>query len=443
MRSETIFALASGRGRTAVAVLRLSGPGAGPALTALTGRAPPPDRVATLAALRNPATGDLLDRALVLWFPAPRSQTGEDVAEFHLHGGRAVIDGVVEVLSGLSGLRLAEPGEFTRRAFENGKLDLTEAEAIADLVDAETAAQRRQALRQHGGELGRLYERWRQRLVRLLAHLEALIDFHDEDLPETLDGSARSDLTALIGDLSCHLEDGRRGERLRDGLSVAIIGPPNAGKSSLLNALARRDVAIVSAQSGTTRDVIEVHLDLGGYPVILADTAGLRLSSDEIESEGIRRAQARAAQADIKIAVFDGGQWPHIDAATQNLVDADTAVVVSKADCHGLTGLAIEGRPALSLSVKTGAGLPELLDLLTLMAGQRLDTSARPALTRLRHRTALDECLACLRRAERAPLPELVAEDIRLAARALGRITGRVAVDEVLDVIFRDFCIGK
>ena len=346
---DTIFALASGRGRTAVAVLRLSGPAAGAALTALTRRPPPTPRVATLAALRHPESDELLDKALALWFPAPRSQTGEDVAELHLHGGRAVIEGVVGALAALPGLRPAEPGEFSRRAFEHGKLDLTEAEAIADLVDAETAAQRRQALRQYGGDLARLYEGWRERLVRLLAHVEAVIDFPEEDLPESLDASAVSALAALIDDLAAHLDDGRRGERLRDGLSVAIIGPPNAGKSSLLNALARREAAIVSAHSGTTRDVIEVHLDLEGYPLVIADTAGLRDSADEVEREGIRRARERASHADIKIAVFDGELWPHLDSATESLLDADTLVVVNKLDRHGVAAPIVAGQAALAL----------------------------------------------------------------------------------------------
>ena len=443
MSAATIFALASGSGRAAVAIVRLSGPSAGAALVALTRRPLPAPRHARLAPLIDPDTGETLDRALTLWFPGPRSQTGEDVAELHLHGGRAVIEGVAAALMRLPGLRPAEPGEFTRRAFEQGKLDLTEAEAIADLVDADTAAQRRQALRQQGGELARLYDAWRDRLVSLLGHVEAGIDFPDEDLPASLDANAERALAALITDLAAHLDDGGRGERLRDGLSVAIIGPPNAGKSSLLNALARRDAAIVSAQSGTTRDVIEVHLDLGGYPVVLADTAGLRDSADEVEQEGIRRARRRAADADIKIAVFDGDLWPHIDPPTRALIDEATLPVVSKLDRHGVAAPLIGDRPALALSVRTGMGLPALIARLTAFAAAHLDTAGRPTLTRQRHRLALQDCLTALRRARTAPLPELVAEDIRLATRALGRITGRVAVEEVLEVIFRDFCIGK
>jgi len=439
---DTIFALASASGRAAVAVVRVSGPDAGPALAALAGATPPP-RLATLARLGRPGSDEVLDRALVLWFPGPRSFTGEDVAEFHLHGGRAVVREFTEALAALPGLRPAEPGEFTRRAFDAGKMDLTEAEAIADLVDAETTAQRRQALRQMDGQLARLYDGWRDRLLRLLAHLEAVIDFPEEDLPAGLDAAARSGLLALIADIDGHLHDGRRGERLRDGVSVAIIGPPNAGKSSLLNVLARREAAIVSAQSGTTRDIIEVHLDLGGYPVVLADTAGLRDSGDEIESEGIRRALQRAAHADIKLAVFDGMRWPDVDPVTAGLIDADTLIVVNKGDCQNLGVPVVAGRAALSVSARVGTGIDTLITRLTASVAERLEGSGAPALTRLRHRLALEDCREALERALAAPEPELTAEDVRLAARALGRLTGRIAVDEVLDVIFRDFCIGK
>jgi tRNA modification GTPase len=440
---QTIFALATGPGRAAVAIIRLSGPAAGAALEALTGRERPTARRASPATLRHPVSGELLDHALALWFPTPASYTGEDVVELQLHGGRAVVHGVTEALASLPGLRPAEPGEFTRRAFAAGKFDLTSAEAVADLIDADTAAQRRQALRQLGGELGRLYDDWRKRLVGLLAHLEALIDFPDEDLPEGLDQAAHSGLLALIADIGRHLQDSRRGERLRDGLAVAIIGPPNAGKSSLLNRLARREAAIVSAQSGTTRDVIEVHLDMSGYPVILADTAGLRESTDLVESEGIRRAFERASDADIKIAVFDGDRWPDFDSLTAGLIDDDTLMVVNKLDHHGEESPQILGRLGLGVSARSGAGVDILLERLGTMVAARLDTAGPPPLTRLRHRLALEDCREALARAMSGPLPELVAEDVRLATRALGSVTGRVAVDEVLDVIFRDFCLGK
>src|SRR5215472_11989466 len=284
--------------------MRLSGAEAGPALALLAGVLPPPRRAARRR-FADPRTGEAIDDGLALFFPAPNSFTGEDVAELHIHGSRAVIAALLDALAALPGLCLAEPGEFTRRAFEHGKLDLTAAEGLADLVAAETAAQRRQALRQLEGALGRLYEDWRTRLLRALAHLEAAIDFPEEGLPEGLSEEVGKSAAVLRAEIARHLADGHRGERLRDGVAVAIIGPPNAGKSSLMNALARRDVAITSSVAGTTRDVIEVALDLAGYPVVLADTAGLREAGDEIEQEGVRRARARGASADLRLVVLD------------------------------------------------------------------------------------------------------------------------------------------
>ncbi|WP_434615955.1 tRNA uridine-5-carboxymethylaminomethyl(34) synthesis GTPase MnmE [Azospirillum sp. B2RO_4] len=439
----TIYALATAPGRSGVAVVRISGPEAGSALTALTGRALPAPRRAVLTKLRDPRTGDDLDDALVLRFTAPASFTGEDVVELHLHGGRAVVTGVIEALATLPGLRLAEPGEFTRRAFENGKLDLTEAEAVADLIDAETTAQRRQALRQMEGALGKLYDGWRERLTRALAHIEADIDFAEDDLPGGVADAVRPVIAGLADEIATHLNDGGRGERLREGLHIAIVGAPNAGKSSLLNALARRDAAIVSARAGTTRDIIEVHLDLGGYPVVLADTAGLReAAADEVEEEGIRRARDRAARADVKVAVFDATTLPDLDPATLDLIDGDTVVVFNKTDLV----TAMDLRPDLSpilVSAHTGGGLKALEEKLTAFSADRLAIGSAPSLTRARHRAALTECRESLLRALNAPLPELAAEDVRLASRALGRITGRVDVEDLLDVIFRDFCIGK
>jgi len=395
----------------------------------------------------DPETRELVDDGLVVLFPAPRSYTGEDLAELHVHGSRAVISALLAILGRQPGLRLAEPGEFTRRAFENGKLDLTEAEAVGDLVDAETTAQRRQALRQLSGELGALYEGWRRRLLGALAHLEAVIDFPDEDLPAGLHDRISGIVAALIRDISAHLADNRRGERLRDGLLIAILGPPNAGKSSLLNVLARREAAITSAIAGTTRDVIEVHLDLGGYPAIVADTAGLREAGDAIEAEGVRRARARAAEADLKLMVLDASRPEEAGAPLRALIDADTLVIANKIDLAssetaGWTD-ALGATPALRISVKTGAGLDALLARLTEELARRFDVGAAPLITRARHRATLEDCLAALRRYDPAALPELAAEDLRLAARALGRITGRVDVEDLLDIIFRDFCIGK
>ncbi len=441
---DTIFAPATAPGRAGIAVVRISGPATRAALAALSCPVPPP-RHAARARFVDRASGEAIDDGLALFFPAPASLTGEDIAELHLHGGRAIIEAVTAVLAAQPGLRLAEPGEFTRRAFEHGKLDLTEAEAVADLVGAETAAQRRQALRQLDGELGRLYEAWRQVLLRATAHVEAAIDFPEEGLPETLDEAARSAVAGLVAEIDRHLADNRRGEILRDGVSVAILGPPNVGKSSLINALAQRDVAITSAVAGTTRDVIEVRLDLAGYPVILADTAGLRAARDAIEAEGVRRARARAAAADLTIVVLDLADAAAATAVSAQL-EAATLVVANKLDLVGgdrEVALARLPPDAVPLSTLTGEGLPLLLDRLAAAVKQRYAATAGPVLTRSRHRAALGECAAALRRSLAATLPELAAEDLRLAVRALGRITGRADVEDILDIIFRDFCIGK
>jgi tRNA modification GTPase len=399
----------------------------------------PPPRRARRARFTDPATGEVLDDGLLLWFPGPASLTGEDVAELHLHGSRAVVARVVAALQAQR-LRLAEPGEFTRRAFLAGKLDLTQAEAVADLVAAETEAQRLQALRQLDGELGRLYGLWAARLARALAHLEAAIDFPDEDLPPEIEDEIRREVEAIAAEIAGHLDDGHRGERLRDGIMVAILGPPNAGKSSLLNRIARRDAAIVSPLAGTTRDVIEVAIDLAGYPVVLADTAGLRDSADIVEQEGLRRALNRAEQADIRLFVFDARQ--PAEALGAKAWPAGTTIVVgNKID------LQPEGRDNLPMGVLgasalRGDGLEALLAALGAKVVENY-RGAAPALTRARHRAALEEALAALARSHTAPLAELRAEDLRLAWRSLGRITGRVDVEDLLDLIFRDFCIGK
>jgi len=386
--------------------------------------------------LRDPESGEELDDGLALWFPAPRSLTGEDVAEFHLHGGRAGVSGVMTALRGL-GLRLAEPGEFTRRAFVNGKLDLTQAEAIADLAAAETEAQRRQALRQLDGALGDLYRGWGDRLLRTLAHLEAAIDFPDEDLPPEIEARVVAETEALAGEIAAHLADSHRGERLRDGIAIAIVGPPNAGKSSLLNQLARREAAITSPIAGTTRDVIEVAIDLAGYPVVLADTAGLRQSSDAIEQEGLRRALARAETAELRLYVFDATA----PAAAQGAAvwdRADTILVANKIDLSDAPPPA----GALPVSALTGDGIAALVAAVAEWIAGRYDGVA-PALTRARHREALEDAAVALRRARDAAPPELRAEDLRLAWRSLGRITGRAEIEDLLDVIFAEFCLGK
>jgi len=437
---ETIYALSTAAGRAGIAVLRLSGPHARPALEALTGGKASVPREAMLVRFRDPETQAPLDRGLAIFFPAPASFTGEDVVELHIHGGRAVVAAMLRALGQLPGLRAAKPGEFTRRAFENGKLDLTEVEGLADLIDAETEAQRAQALRQMEGALGQLYEGWRARLMRALAYAEAEIDFPDEEVPGDLIARLGPEIAALESEIGVHLDDGRRGERLRDGVEVAIVGPPNAGKSSLLNRLAGRDAAIVSDEAGTTRDVLEVRLDIGGVPVTLADTAGLREAAGAIEQEGVRRALARAEAADLRIVMVAPGAAGIGDGFA--LARPDDLRVLNKVDLGAAVPAGVIGISAL-----TGQGIDALEAALAARVGSAYEAREHPVITRARHREGLGDCAASLARAGAALKAgrdaELVAEDLRLAARALGRLTGRVDVEDLLDVIFRDFCIGK
>ncbi len=440
--SETIFALASGRGRAGVAVVRISGPGAMDSLEGLSAKPLPEARRAVLRPIYRRNDKTLIDQSIAICFPGPNSFTGEDVVELHLHGGPAILTALFEELSAFDGFRPADPGEFTRRAFEHGKMDLTEAEGLGDLVNAETEAQARQALRQMQGELGRLYDGWREQLIAALAHLEADIDFPDEDLPDGVASAIAPKIAALRAEIDTHLADGHRGEKIREGLDVVILGQPNVGKSSLLNALARRDAAIVSDEAGTTRDIIEVPMDLAGYPVTIADTAGLRESGNVIEREGVRRARERAKSADIRFFMTTADA-PDIPAEFAGLFEKTDYRLINKTD---LVEKAISPDPeahVFSLSVKSGEGVDEFMAALEADVTNRLDLSGAPALTRLRHRQALEECVTALTRFEAAQEPELAAEDVRLAVRALGRITGRVDVEDILDVIFGDFCIGK
>jgi tRNA modification GTPase len=426
---RTIYALSSGRAAAGVAVVRVSGPAAHEALQALAGDLPKL-RHATLRTLHHPITKAALDQALVLAFAAPHSATGEDMAELHIHGGVAVIDAVLAALALVPGLTLASPGDFTRRAFDNGKLDLAQVEGLADLIAAETEAQRAQALRQMDGALSGLFETWRQQLIEALAYVEADIDFADgeDDVPDGISAQAGVIIASLQTAWIAQLADASRGERLRDGFTVAITGPPNAGKSSLLNALAQRDVAIVSPIAGTTRDSIEVHLNLSGYPVTLIDTAGLRDTNDPVEAEGVRRARAKAAAADLNLYLTSDLQ----EQAPSGLR------VQTKID---LSGAAVDG---LAISTLTGAGLPELISLLSQRAATAMAVGEAPSLTRARHREVLAKALAHLSNAQKQQHDlVLAAEELRLAARTLGRITGRVNVEDVLEIIFSSFCIGK
>lgn len=434
--SATIFAPATGFGRSAVTIIRISGPDCAAILDDLCGIRPPPRRL-SLRSLRDPA-GDILDRAMVCWMPGPGTFTGEDMAELHLHGGLAVRAGVLAVLSARPGCRPAEAGAFSRRAFLNGRIDLTEAEATADLIEAETEAQRRQALRQLDGVLGRQVAEWRARLIDLLAATEAALDFSDEsDVDDAAIDTVVFDKAAGLRDaIAGALADGRRGERLRDGFTVVLAGAPNAGKSTLLNALARRDVAIVSPSPGTTRDAIEVRCDLDGLPVILVDTAGLRDSIDPIEIEGMRRTRSRMDGADLVLNLRD-----RTDPSAHETI-AGALVVWSKSD---LAASECSGTGAIAVSALTGEGIAALLDAIREKAVQALG-AGDSLITRERHREALTRCHDHLDRLignGPATLPELVAEDLRLAVRAVGEVAGHVGVEEMLDHLFAGFCIGK
>mgnify|MGYP001309578616 CR=1 FL=1 len=433
--ADTIYAPATAPGRAAVGVLRVSGPRAAGVSRVLTGRPPPPPRTAVLRRLRAPATGEEIDRALLLWFPGPCSATGEDVLELQHHGGAAVLAALLAALAGVRGCRPARPGEFTRRAFLAGKLDLTAAEGLADLVEASTRAQARVALRQLEGELGRLYGRWREELIDALARVEAEIDFaEDEGLSDAIARSVAPVLRRLHGEISGHLADDRRGERLRSGVTVAVTGRPNVGKSSLVNLLAGREVAIVTAIAGTTRDVLEVPLDLDGVPVTLLDTAGLRETQDPIEVEGVARARHRSAAADLRLWLMEPGE----EAA---LKDAGTIPVINKID---LAPKVPVPSGMLGISCRTGAGVADLLVVLGARARDLVTDGSTPALTRARHRAELTAAVKALGRALAGPLElALLAEEVRLAARAIGRITGAVGVEDVLDRVFATFCIGK
>ncbi len=429
--ADTIFALASGVGRSAIAVVRLSGQEVATILTALCGPLPPP-RLASLRRVRD-RQGAVLDQAILLWLPGPASYTGEDTAELHVHGGRAVLDAVMHALV-LEGCRPAEPGEFSRRAYFGGKLDLLEAEAVADLVDADTELQRTQALRQLSGEHSRILRDWSARLTRCLASQEALIDFADEDLPTEVEGNLLDELARLRAEMRQHLGAIDRGQRLRRGLVFVISGAPNVGKSSLLNALAGREAAIVSPLPGTTRDPVQVELVLGGVPVSLVDTAGLRDTDHPVEAEGIRRARAQARAADLVIEVIEAGSLPSSDTAEATV---NSLRVSNKIDvAPGSPGL-------LGVSARTGTGIPSLLAELTARAVALADPGNHPVLTRARHQAVLLDAEAAISTALHAVRPELRAEDLRRGLDALGRMTGHVGSEAVLGVVFNAFCIGK
>lgn len=438
VQTDTIFAVASGAGRAAIAVLRLSGPATRLAVQSLVGRLPKP-RSATLTTFRDPKTGEAIDKGLALFFPAPRSSTGEDYAEFHVHGGRAVVAAMVKALGRIEGVRPAQPGEFTRRALLNGKMDLAAVEGLGDLIDAETEWQRRAALRQSEGVLGRQAAVWRAALIEAAALLEAEIDFpEEEDVPGAAGQRAAEILAPVLAGLKAELASARTGERLREGLVIVIAGPPNAGKSTLLNALARRDVAIVSPFAGTTRDLIEVHLDLGGCPVTLIDTAGLRESRDAVEEIGIARARAKAESADLVLWLSEAGA-----PAPPEVEGANVWPLFTKSDLYAGEGQSSPN--GLSISAESGKNLDGLIKKLEQFAHAALSGGHAGLIARERHRKAFETAALALSRILDNPAApaELVAEDLRLAMFALQRLTGAVDVEDILGEIFVRFCIGK
>jgi len=457
-REQTIFALSSGRPPSAISIVRVSGPGAATALTLLAGKIPLP-RMATRALLRD-GHRQPIDDAVVLWFPGPASATGEDVAEFHVHGGRAILAALFATLSALDHMRAAEPGEFTRRAFENGKLDLTEAEGLDDLIHADTDRQRSQALRQLKGLLGDRARDWRAQIIEASALIEAGIDFSDEgDVSAELIAPALAKIKTLLDEIQHVLAEQGRSERLREGLVVAIAGPPNVGKSTLMNQLARREVAIVSPHAGTTRDIIEVQLDLDGYPVTVIDTAGIRDTDDPVEREGVRRARARAAEADLVLWLVDATHEKNFDEGAapvwvvRNKIDLDAV----ESDAAGLrldaanprrsAGVPERARTSadFAISASRGDGIAELISALVGFAQSYFGSGEGGLITRERQRKLLEQTVVSLRRSTSVVEQgeELAAEDLRIAARSLGQLLGRVDVEDLLDVIFRDFCIGK
>ena len=435
MSDETIFALSSAAGRAGVAVIRISGDKALKVYNTLTGKKEIKEKYIQCNYIYD-ENKNVIDQAITVFFKGPKSFTGEDVLEIQCHGSRAVIQKILFLLSDIKGCRMAEPGEFTRRAVYNNKMDLTAAEGLIDLIDADTEAQRVWAVRQMGGELQNLYDGWRKQLVEYMAYLEAFIDFPEEEIPSEKMAIINDGIHDLIHKIAAHLDDNNRGINLKEGFQIAIIGAPNVGKSSLLNALAHKDVAIVSETAGTTRDVVEVYLDIAGYPVVIADTAGLRQTDEQIEKEGIKRALKRAEDATLLIAMGEVGK--NLDKKTKETFEKhpNAILVFNKAD----KGIKQDG---LLISAKTGQGIDKLYQTIKDKVIEQMGSSNGVMLTRLRYKTSLKECGEALCRALDETELELKAEELRLAARALGKITGFVRTEELLDVIFSSFCIGK
>ena len=438
--SKTIFAPATHPGKSGVAIIRISGPSSKSVFNILTEIKNPYPRRAIFTKLLTPQTKEIIDEAIIIWFPCPNSFTAEDVIELHIHGSVAIINILMTILAEIDDFRVAMPGEFARRAFLNGKMDLTEAEGLADLIEAETSLQHKQAMRQMRGELADLYDSWRKKIIKFLAYLEAYIDFPDEDIPENLINKIMSEKSNLITEITNHLDDQFIGEKLRQGLCISIIGKPNAGKSSLLNLLAKRQVAIVSNIPGTTRDVLEVHLEIAGVPVTIADTAGIRESEDEIEKEGIRRALEQAKISDFSIIMNSATDLENILESSKNDI-----IILNKIDLVDINLLPkeINGQKPIYISLKNQTGIELFLTSLEDKIKTIFTPSANPMITRARYRNHLKKVVENLELFDINKPLELAAEDLRLAAREIGHITGIIEIDTILDEIFMNFCIGK
>ena len=443
----TIFSLSSGPGVSGVAIIRISGPDCKKIIDKMVNSPLPAPRVATLKKINKINTNELIDQGLILWFPGPYSYTGEDLLEFHVHGSRAVIDAIIKSISEIKNCRLAEPGEFTKKAFQNGKINLLQAESVADLISSETEIQRRQAIEIMKGNHSSKYENWRNKLIKILSNIEAKIDFPDEDLPENILEKIKNTTSQLIKEMSKALDDQNVGERIREGFKIAILGPTNAGKSSLLNYLSKREVAIVSEFAGTTRDIIETHLNIDGYPVVMSDTAGIREAKDEIEKRGIKLALKKAEDADLNIVVIEPKSG-YFTGVLKGLINSEkTILVVNKLDL-GIDKIEKELKNfnPIYISIKKEKNLSMLIKIIRDKLKNKFLSTDDTLITRERHRQHLKQCLNYLENFETKKSEndfDKAAEDLRLATRHLGMIVGKVDVEEILDSIFSDFCIGK
>ena len=442
----TIYALSTGPGVSGIAVVRVSGKEAAEVVKRLTGHDLPVPRVATLKKINYINTKNLIDEGVVIWFPGPNSYTGEDLAEFHVHGSRAVVSALHSSISGIKNCRLAEPGEFTKLAFQNGKINLLKAEGIADLVSAETEIQRKQAVEIMSGKSSNKFTSWRAKLLKILAHVEAKIDFPDEDLPKDILDEIQKTSNQVSKEIEKVLDDQKVGERIREGFKIAIVGPTNAGKSSLLNYLSKRDVAIVSEIAGTTRDVIETHLNLDGYPVVVSDTAGIRESKNEIEKKGIKLALNRAEDADLKLIIVDA-KSVDFTSVLKELIDENAILVVNKSDLiAGNINNELKKHDHILVSIKNNLNLDKLILKIKKKLENKFISYGDILITRERHRQHLEQCISHLKNFKNKNGSEdydKAAEDLRLATRHLGMIVGKVDVEEILGSIFNDFCIGK